>query len=44
MRAWNIYRRGRWINCVYYERHITAAEVKWGLVNHDGYPPDIVVK
>lgn len=43
MKAWDVYFRGRWLDTVFYTPDCDAGYVKRTLVNHDGYPPDIVV-
>ena len=49
MRAWEVYRVGetskrQHIDTVYYDENCDGEYVYNGLVNHDGYPADIVVK
>lgn len=44
MAFWNVYRNGKLIDSVNYDDNCTEWYVKDGLINHDGYPADIVVK
>ena len=44
MKAWDIIRNGQVIDTVFYARNLTLHEVRDGLINHDGYPVDIVVR
>lgn len=49
MTAWNVYRprpynTDRWIDTVFYTKDCDAEYVRQSLINHDGYPFDIVVK
>ena len=44
MVAWNVYLRGKRIDTVYYDPDFTAAEVRRGLIDHDGYDPAITVR
>jgi len=51
MAAWNVYsQNGRWLDRGYYSdkceggAEITADDVKEGLVNHDRYAPNIIVR
>lgn len=44
MTTWNVYRGRKLITTVFYSDGVTADEVKDGLVNHDGLPPDITVR
>lgn len=43
MTAWNVYRNGREIDCVFYNDDCDAEYVRKGLIEHDRYPCDIVV-
>lgn len=43
MKAWHVYFKGRWLDTVFYTHDCGAEYVKRTLVNHDGYPPGIVV-
>lgn len=42
--SWNVYRKGRWIDTVWYLPSCDADYVRSSLINHDGYPWDIVVR
>jgi hypothetical protein len=42
--GWNVYRNGRLIDTVFFDADISASEVKRSLVEHDGYPPNIIVR
>lgn len=42
--AWNVYLNGKLIDTVFYWPNVDAWEVKHGLVNHDGYNSNIIVK
>lgn len=44
MKAWNVYLDGKNIDTVFYNDDIDAEEVKRGLVDHDGYDPNITVE
>ena len=48
MNAWNVYRpRENWFyfwDTVFFADGIDANEVYLSLVNHDGYPKDIIVR
>jgi hypothetical protein len=50
MKAFDVYLNGRKIDTVFHNdktyggKPTTSADVKEGLVNHDGYDPNIVVK
>ena len=44
MTGWNVYLHGKWIDKVFYDDDCDAWYVKHGLVNHDGYNPDITVR
>lgn len=44
MQAWNVYFRGKLIDTVFYDRDCTAWYVRHGLINHDGYHPNITVR
>lgn len=41
---WLVLRRGRVIDTVYFLPSCTAAEIRSGLIGHDGYPADITVQ
>ena len=43
MTAWNIYLNGRLIDTVFYLESCDRDYVKDGLINHDGYNPNIKV-
>lgn len=40
--AFNVYRRGRLIDTVWFTGY-TVEEARHSLINHDGYPHDIIV-
>lgn len=40
---WNVYLNGRLIDSVWYQKGCDKWYVKHGLVNHDGYHPNIEV-
>lgn len=40
---WRVLRNGQWMDSVYYTKGITEDEVRQGLIEHDGYPSDIIV-
>lgn len=42
--AWNVYLRGKLIDTVFYDADCSADYVRRGLIGHDGYNPDIVVR
>ena len=44
MTAWDVYLNGKIINTVFYDKKCDKQYVKDGLINHDGYPPNIKVK
>jgi hypothetical protein len=44
MQAFNVYRKGRVIDTVYFLHGIGASEVRESLINHDCYPNDIRVR
>jgi len=44
MTAWAVFLNGKQIDTVFYLPEITAQEVREGLINHDGYDPQIVVR
>ncbi len=43
MIAWNVYLHGRLINTVFYLPSANQADVREGLIDHDGYNPSIKV-
>lgn len=42
--SWNVYRNGKLIDRVWYNKDCDANYVRTSLINHDGYPVDIVVR
>jgi len=44
MKAWNIWRRGKLIDTIFYDDDIPGEQVKDDLINHDGYDSDITVE
>ena len=44
MQAWDVIRNGKIIDTVFYDRDCTLWYVRKGLIEHDGYPVDIVVQ
>ena len=44
MCGYEVYLRGKWIDCVFYTNDHTADEVRISLINHDGYDPQIAVR
>ena len=44
IQAWDVILRGKVIDTLFCDPKMTAWEVKDGLVNHDGYNPEIKVK
>ena len=42
--SFNVFLGKKHIDTVFFVGGMTASEVKWSLVNHDGYDPSIVVK
>ncbi len=42
--GWNVYRKGRLIDIVFFDADCDADYVRRSLIDHDGYPPDIVVR
>lgn len=44
MVCWNVFLHGKWIDAVYYDADCTHDHVKSGLINHDGYHPNIKIK
>ena len=44
MQAWDVIRNGRVIDTVFYDKDCTLWYVRKGLIEHDGYPVDIVVQ
>lgn len=43
MNAWNVYLQGKLIDTVHYVSQVDAEYVRQGLINRDGYHPNIVV-
>lgn len=41
--SWDVIRKGKVIDTVFYESNCSAEYVRSTLINHDGYPTDIVV-
>ena len=44
MKAWDVIRNGRVIDTVFYDADCELWYVRKGLIEHDGYPCDIIVK
>ena len=44
MKAWDVIRNGRVIDTVFYDADCELWYVRKGLIEHDGYPSDIIVK
>ncbi len=44
MKAWDVIRNGKVIDTVFYDSNCDLWYVRNGLINHDGYPCDIIVK
>jgi hypothetical protein len=44
MKAWDVIRNGRVIDTVFYDADCELWYVRKGLIEHDGYPVDIIVK
>ena len=44
MNCWNVYYRGKRIDSVFYDKDCDADYVRRSLVEHDGYPPGIIVR
>ena len=47
--SWNVYiptgyEKTKWIDTIYGDTKLTVEEVKDSLINHDGYPANIIVK
>lgn len=42
--AWDIIRNGRIVDTVFYINTMTLHEVRASLINHDGFPVDIIVR
>lgn len=41
---WNVYRRGKLVDSVWYTKDCDVEYVRQSLINHDGYQPDIHVR
>lgn len=44
MQAWDVIRNGKIIDTVFYDKDCTLWYVRKGLIEHDGYPVDIIVR
>jgi len=44
MTAWDVIRNGKIIDTVFYDSNCDLWYVRNGLINHDGYPVDIIVR
>ena len=44
MRAWDVVRKGKIIDTVFYCKDCDAEYIRRGLIEHDGYPVDILVR
>jgi len=44
MKAWDVIRNGKVIDTVFYDADCELWYVRKGLIEHDGYPCDIIVK
>lgn len=44
MQAWDVIRNGKVIDTVFYDRDCELWYVRKGLIEHDGYPVDIIVR
>jgi hypothetical protein len=44
MKAWDIIRNGKIIDTVFYTKDCDLHYVRQTLINHDGYPVDIIVR
>jgi hypothetical protein len=44
MQSWNVYLNGKWIDTVFFSESHSANDVKFSLVEHDGYPDNIQVE
>ncbi len=42
--SWNVFRNGKLIDRVFFTKNCDQKYVRDSLINHDGYPVDIVVK
>jgi len=43
MKQWDVYLNGKLIDSVFYDNNCTEWYVKNGLINHDGYNPNIII-
>ena len=44
MQGWDVYLDGKHMTVAYYTRDCDAEYVKTTLINHDGYPPHVIVQ
>lgn len=44
MKAWDVIRNGKVIDTVFYDKSCDLWYVRKGLIEHDGYPCDIIVR
>ena len=44
MESWNVYLNGKWIDTVFFSKSYSANDVKFSLVERDGYPGNIQVE
>jgi hypothetical protein len=44
MQAWDVIRNGRIVDTVFYHKGCDLWHVRDALINHDGYPVDIMVQ
>ena len=44
MKGWDVYRRGRWVDTVFFDADCTEDYVRRSLIDHDGYPSDIQIR
>ena len=44
MKAWDIIRNGKIVDTVFYDKSCDLHYVRASLINHDGYPVDIIVR
>ena len=42
--GWDVYHNGKLIDTVWYSEYLSADYVRDSLINHDGYPSDIVIR
>lgn len=43
MKGWDVFLNGKWIDKVFYDTDCQQDYVRRGLIQHDGYHPNIVV-